>query len=558
MRQTPISIKNVTPYVLNSPVGIDSIVKSLQVRFSTNLTWLTKSFNRAVITSNIDPNGDRHESAKCFISNGQDELDMIVNDNWTAYCFFLARDNESVLEYRDNQDSLYERELSVYFWLNMDEVDPTKDYPYLEEIKREILKEIRSTSFSGDSDIEILDVIDNPLDVFEGFTVDPDKTQLLYNPYAGLRIDLNCVYSDFNQCDIPLAAPSDFAFSNPTSSTLDATITSNSGNAENGFKWYISEDNVTFTLEGSTARNATSFQYTGLDPETTYYGKALAFGYNDSEFSNTDTSTTEAQYDPDAAAYFLRNPTLSDFEKDVWNTLIVSAKSAGNYDLIDELFLFGVTTGDYRIGLKSKTGAAFGGLTQGNTGIVGNGTNAYFDTNFNPSVDGVNYTLNDALIGGFIKEDLGTGNRVLIGSIDGSMRSEIFTNGTNVNAFSINANINTVGTGAGFNDNELLIHRRNSGAGNSIDIVRNGIVDVSGGFPSTQIPNYNFYVFASNNTGTPTSYYFNGTVSSIIIASAVGFDVVAHNEYMRIAIASLIDGTLVPDLATANTIINAA
>lgn len=201
MRQSPIAIKNVTPYVLASPVGIDVIVKSLQERFSNNLSWLAKSFNRAVITSNIDPSGDRYESAKCFVADGRDELDMIVNDNWTSYCFFLSRDSEAVLEYRSNQDSLYERELSIYFWFKMDEVDPLKDYPYLEELKREIEVEIRSAVFSSDTEIEILEIIDDPLDVFDGFTVDVDKTQLLYNPYSGLRFDLNCVYSSKSDCD---------------------------------------------------------------------------------------------------------------------------------------------------------------------------------------------------------------------------------------------------------------------------------------------------------------------------------------------------------------------
>ena len=40
MRQTPNAIKNVTPSILSNPVGIDSIVKALQLQFSGNLSWL--------------------------------------------------------------------------------------------------------------------------------------------------------------------------------------------------------------------------------------------------------------------------------------------------------------------------------------------------------------------------------------------------------------------------------------------------------------------------------------------------------------------------------------
>ena len=86
-----------------------------------------------------------------------------------------------------------------------------------------------------------------------------------------------------------------------------------------------------------------------------------------------------------------------------FDNLIKGMKSCGIWALLDRFWLFsGDGSTDFkRINLinPSKTRADFyGGLTISNSGIQGNGTNAYVDTNFNPSllVTGQKYQLNDA------------------------------------------------------------------------------------------------------------------------------------------------------------------
>lgn len=45
---------------------------------------------------------------------------------------------------------------------------------------------------------------------------------------------------------------------------------------------------------------------------------------------------------------------------------------------------------------------AYGGLTWNNYGVLGNGTNSWIDTNYNPATSGINYQLNNASIFGVI------------------------------------------------------------------------------------------------------------------------------------------------------------
>ena len=115
--------------------------------------------------------------------------------------------------------------------------------------------------------------------------------------YYGKAIALGNIDSDFSNTDnlaTILQAPSDFTFSNPTESTIDATITSNSIGFETGFEWFLSENNIAFVSVGTTGTGVTSFQYDNLNDGTLYYGKATATGNVDSDFSNTDSESTTA------------------------------------------------------------------------------------------------------------------------------------------------------------------------------------------------------------------------------------------------------------------------
>lgn len=208
-RLQPNAIKEVAPYIEENPFGIDIVVKGLQSAYSDELEWLEKSFARAVVRS--EQRGEVAESGELttnyiypaiFVQKGYDFLNMLELDNWDAYSFFIARDPEDVLEFEEGIRNTYERTLSSIFWFNLERVKPSRQTDYLEELKREIIEVITNAQFPDTDDggsvlgVEIDEIFDEPENIFEGFSVELEKSQLLYFPYRGLRIDLLCKYVD--------------------------------------------------------------------------------------------------------------------------------------------------------------------------------------------------------------------------------------------------------------------------------------------------------------------------------------------------------------------------
>lgn len=377
---------------------------------------------------------------------------------------------------------------------------------------------------------------------------------------TGTTLDITfSVRDSFNYCCEYLGrleAPSDFTFSNPTSETIEATIVSNSGGQEDGFKWYISDDDITYTIAGATTD--TEFVYSGLDSGTTYYGKALAFGFSDSEFSNTDSETTQAQYQPESQAFFDRQPDISEFEKSIVDIMVVSAKAVGNLSSLDEWFI-PLKDGDSRVGFFSKTGDLFGGSFIDSNGLFDfDGANGYFDTNFNPNVDGSKYQLNNSVGSVFVKEHRGGGSERVFGGHEpsGNMFS-LFNNSSNSTVqYGVNNSSAAILESSPYKDNTLYSIDRTelSNQKGYID----GVAGATSINASIGIPNTTIFIGAAHWVGGAIIQYFEGKVGFFAIGSGVGFDHASYNEYTRIYIASLIDGSVVPDLATANTIIDNA
>jgi len=199
-RLTPNSIKNVTPNIIQEPHRIDLVVKGLQSAFNA-LTWNEKSFGRAVIMS-TKRDKVNYTYPGMFVSNSKDYLNMMEQDNFNAYSFFVAHDSESVEDYQEGVRNSFRRRLSAIFWLNLERIDATKDHnQLLEELKEDVLGSIRTVSFERGinggivSGIQINSMYDEPANIFEGFTFNLNS-QFLYNHYRGLRIDLDCFYEE--------------------------------------------------------------------------------------------------------------------------------------------------------------------------------------------------------------------------------------------------------------------------------------------------------------------------------------------------------------------------
>jgi len=99
-----------------------------------------------------------------------------------------------------------------------------------------------------------------------------------------------------------------------------------------------------------------------------------------------------ASFDADAVAFFGRVTTaggsLSATEKAAVNTLVVDMKAAGIWSGMKAIYpMVGASSAACAQNLKSSsfTGTFSSGWTFASTGVTGNGTSAYMDTNFNPN-----------------------------------------------------------------------------------------------------------------------------------------------------------------------------
>lgn len=104
-------------------------------------------------------------------------------------------------------------------------------------------------------------------------------------------------------------------------------------------------------------------------------------------------SIQRTNYDPDATAFFLRinaaggNTTLT--EKNAVNQLVLDLKANSLWTSMLAIYpMVGSSAASCAQNLKSSsyTGIFSGGWTYASTGITGNGTNSYMDTNFNSKI----------------------------------------------------------------------------------------------------------------------------------------------------------------------------
>jgi hypothetical protein len=223
-----------------NPVGIDAVIQSIQQDLYAGLPWLTKSFGRAYEFKEAYQDESSVKSQripKVFVGvtdTGQGEYyNVLPNDNITAQSFIAVKGFEnwplSDQFAKYNQNGL-NRQLSVIFWVNLEQIDPSKKYIFTEELKIDVEKILKANPFVS----SLLRYVDERAeDVFDtydlrtvNYTVDDDATQYLMYPYAGFRFDVQVDYAEFATCN-----PFAFRFA-PAGSLLDIERVSTGGETE--------------------------------------------------------------------------------------------------------------------------------------------------------------------------------------------------------------------------------------------------------------------------------------------------------------------------------------
>lgn len=139
-------------------------------------------------------------------------------------------------------------------------------------------------------------------------------------------------------------------------------------------------------------------------------------GYDINLFSNNNIII----YDTDATAFFLRvtaaGGSLTINEKLSVNNLVISLKQTSNWNNMLAIYpMVGSTANSCSQNLKSAsfTGIFNGGWNFASTGVTPNGTNAYLNTNFLPSISSIN---NNTHISFYSRSEIQIDSQCLIGS----------------------------------------------------------------------------------------------------------------------------------------------
>lgn len=243
-------------------------------------------------------------------------------------------------------------------------------------------------------------------------------------------------------------------------------------------------------------------------------------------------------FSPEAQAVINRMTGLTTDEENAIAAFVDAEVLNTNWALIDEFWCFGlVTEANALTGWLNKT-ATNNGATKVSTGFSLDGSTDWINTNFTPSIDGINYILNDALFGAYVKTDNNPGgsSRTLMGYAGDLSARSLMNRGAGANlSFEVNRNPAGGNTSiANYGNENLYLAVRE--ASNSSKLYLNGSLDSSDSSSSINLTNGDFEI-GSLIGGTFGN--FQGIISSSLIGAGIGFDHSGHNTNLNTLLTSL-------------------
>jgi hypothetical protein len=210
-------------------------------------------------------------------------------------------------------------------------------------------------------------------------------------------------------------------------------------------------------------------------------------------FMGFDKAGFGTPVDPDAAAFFARvtaaGGTLSATEQTAVNTLVVQMKADGTWTPMKAIYpMVGASAAACAQNLKSSsfTGTFSSGWTFASTGVTGNGSSTFFNTNCNPATS---LTQNSTHIS-FYCRSLTVGNYVDMG---------VFGTSLNVFASSIFYAINSASYLQDVNTSQGFYTGTRSNATNT-KLFKNGLIRLNDSIASTPATSATIYLGAWNNS----------------------------------------------------------
>lgn len=248
-----------------------------------------------------------------------------------------------------------------------------------------------------------------------------------------------------------LAVTIDTATAGNTEIVLDFTNPNAGDEDSNLIQYKLATEPTVWTDGVSLTSGAITGTQTGLTNGLEYDLRIVAKGsgsFSDADPSN-EVSATPNNYSATANAIFARLTTLTTTEKDAINTFVNSQASAeggnGNYELLDEVYFFGLTNeADALKGWKSAILTKSGSPAKSADGYTFAGTERLITSGLTFS----NYTLNNAIVGFDLASVNANLNERVVQSSDGFLDIHSGTASSRVNC-ALNSTIASI---IGFGD----------------------------------------------------------------------------------------------------------
>lgn len=213
----------------------------------------------------------------------------------------------------------------------------------------------------------------------------------------------------------------------------------------------------------------------------------------------------EAEFSASATAYFNQVTTnggsLTNDEKTYINTFITALGS--DFAEFDRLWIHGLSNSvAARTSLANPTSTIITAVNSptftASQGYTGNGSTSYLNTNYNPTTNGVKYTLNSASLYVYSRTNLNS-FKIDIGHANTTSNSELDIRDSG----SFYRSINQLGLVSGVAVvNSLGLFSGVRIGATDVRSYRNGVLLLTNSTASSTLINNNIYVLANNNNGT--------------------------------------------------------
>jgi hypothetical protein len=226
------------------------------------------------------------------------------------------------------------------------------------------------------------------------------------------------------------------------------------------------------------------------------------------------TAAGGSSLDPATVAFDARviaaGGTLTNNEKTAVNSLVLSLKSAGIWNLMRAIYpMVGASAASCAQNLVSSffTGTFTSGWTFASTGVTPNGTSAYMNTGLNPVAQGL--TSGNSHLAYYARTAATTADPAEIGNFNDSSAAFVLQSKSSggLNRYFYNVNIparRTVATAPiGFMNGSAIANTRRDLYFNGVSVANNTSTDNAG------LGNYNLYIGAANIAGSQAASFTN-------------------------------------------------